>query len=300
MHETLFVAHARGPRLIAGALQCSVLLGAVYIAILLVDCIGSAQSWTLYQWIPFVLAWIPPYLNLTWLIPKVVSKLCITTSIEYLKEESVIKEVLTEHKERNLKETLRMLRLLKLRGRTKGDQIGPEVMKRAHEDFAKLPSQTRDEIRAIFNLFDTDASNTIDLNEFSLVLASIGMPPSSPAGEGMLQLYQMIDKDGSGDLSYEEFEVLMALALAPRSEDEEREDMSNMFDIFDEDGSNNVTIDEVVAMLQGLGAPAEEDYLEGTVYDCFRRMKTSLNREEFVEWITFLEKKLDGGRPQES
>ena len=38
LQETLFVAHQRGPRLIAGALQCSVLLGAVYIAILLVDC----------------------------------------------------------------------------------------------------------------------------------------------------------------------------------------------------------------------------------------------------------------------
>jgi Ca2+-binding EF-hand superfamily protein len=247
-----------------------------------------------------VLAWIPPYLNLTWLIPKVVSKLCITTSIESLKEESVIKEVLTEHKERNLKETLRMLHLLKLRGRAKGDQIGPDVMKRAHQDFAKLPSKTKDEIRAIFRLFDTDASDSIDVKEFGDVLASIGMPLTSAAGEGMMQLYQMIDKDGSGDLSVDEFEVLMALALAPRSEDEEREDMSNLFDIFDEDGSNNVTIDEVVAMLQGLGAPAEEDYLEGTVYDCFRRMKTSLNREDFVEWITFLEKKLEGSSIQES
>merc|ERR1719379_1836661 len=115
-------------------------------------------------------------------------------SIEYLKDEPVIKEVLHEHKERNLKETLRMLHLLKLRGRTKGDEIGPDVMKRAHEDFAKLPTQTRDEIRAIFNLFDTDASNTIDIKEFGDVLASIGMPPSSAAGEGMMQLYQMIDK----------------------------------------------------------------------------------------------------------
>merc|ERR1719379_2467555 len=166
-------------------------------------------------------------------------------SIEYLKDEAVVKEVLLEHKERNLKETLRMLHLLKLRGRTKGDQIGPEVMKRAHEDFAKLPRQTRDEIRAIFRLFDTDASDSIDLDEFSHVLESIGMPPSSPAGEGMLQLYQMIDKDGSGDLTVDEFEVLMALALAPRSEEEEHEDMSHLFDIFDEDGSNNVTIDEV-------------------------------------------------------
>ena len=126
------------------------------------------------------------------------------------------------------------------------------------------------------------------------------MPPSSPAGEGMMELYKMIDKDGSGDLSVDEFEVLMALALAPRSEEEEREDMSHLFDIFDEDGSNNVTIDEVVTMLQGLGAPAEEDYLEGTVYECFRKMKTSLNREDFVEWISFLEKKLEGGISHES
>jgi len=94
MHETLFVAHRRGPKILAGALQCSVLFMAVYIAVLIVDVVTqNGGAFTPLRWTFFVLAWLPPAINLLWLIPKVVSKFCIVTSVEYMKEAPVIDEV---------------------------------------------------------------------------------------------------------------------------------------------------------------------------------------------------------------
>ena len=51
---------------------------------------------------------------------------------------------------------------------------------------------------------------------------------------------------------------------------------------------------EVMIALEGLGASIDSAYLDATVYECFQRMKIELTKPEFIKWIQFLERKLNG------
>ena len=42
------------------------------------------------------------------------------------------------------------------------------------------------------------------------------------------------------------FKMLIAIALSPRSDEEEQEDTAALFDFFDDDGSGHISLDEVM------------------------------------------------------
>ena len=102
----------------------------------------------------------------------------------------------------------------------------------------------------------------------------------------------MIDVDRTGSLDEREFKMLMALSLAPRSEEEEAEAAMALFQFFDADNSEQITLEEIMSALEGLGAHIDQAYLDATMYECFKAMKTELKKREFVQWMAFLEKKL--------
>ena len=105
---------------------------------------------------------------------------------------------------------------------------------------------------------------------------------------------QVIDVDRTGSLDEREFKMLMALSLAPRSEEEEAEAAMALFQFFDADNSGQITLEEIMSALEGLGAHIDQAYLDATMYECFKAMKTELKKREFVQWMAFLEKKLAG------
>jgi len=199
-----------------------------------------------------------------------------------------------------MKETVRMIHFLKLRSRLHGDTVDDQVIARAQEDFRRMPKAKQDEILGMFKHFDDDSNGTIDDHEFVEVLESMGIDPTSKEGEGMIGLSKLLDRDNSGALCRDEFTVLMALALAPRSPDEEQEDIKHLYDIFDEDKDGDLTLHEIVERATRLNALANpdvmEEFMEQTVYECFRRMKTSLTREDFAKWMAFLDERFGNSK----
>jgi len=67
-----------------------------------------------------------------------------------------------------------------------------------------------EEVRKVFDKFDADKSGSIDMNEFQDVVASLtGVPIGSDSMSviRLRQLFREVDRDGSGEIGFEEFVV---------------------------------------------------------------------------------------------
>lgn len=63
-----------------------------------------------------------------------------------------------------------------------------------------------EELRQAFDLFDTDGSETIDPKELRAAMQSLGFETKN---QTIYQMVQDIDKDGDGDIDFDEFLDLM-------------------------------------------------------------------------------------------
>ena len=88
----------------------------------------------------------------------------------------------------------------------------------------RRPGLTDDEVeelRQAFDLFDTDGSGTIDPKELRAAMQSLGFETKN---QTIYQMIQDIDKDGDGDIDFDEFLDLMTRwgDIGKRRKDEEK------------------------------------------------------------------------------
>ena len=74
------------------------------------------------------------------------------------------------------------------------------------------------ELRATFRVFDRDQSGVLDARELKQALRALGYDPSR---EEVTQFIADLDKDGSGDVSLDEFVALMCQKVSARSAEKE-------------------------------------------------------------------------------
>ncbi len=104
-----------------------------------------------------------------------------------------------------------------------------------------------EEIREAFNLFDTDGNGTIDPKELKEAMQSLGFEAKNQA---IYQLISDIDKDGTGDLDFEEFLDLMTAGI---SNMESKEDVKKVFNLFDDDKTGFISLQNLKRVAKDLG-----------------------------------------------
>ena len=90
---------------------------------------------------------------------------------------------------------------------TKHKPISATTSSTKHQQ--RRPGLTDDEVeelRQAFDLFDTDGSGTIDPKELRAAMQSLGFETKN---QTIYQMIQDIDKDGDGDVDFDEFLDLM-------------------------------------------------------------------------------------------
>jgi len=296
--QRLFLFHEWSKEFYSFFLEVIMFFQAITTSMYLVIWFSSHEKWTPAQWVCFVAGVIAPFFNLICLVPRIVSKMCIIMMIEYHKDEEMIQSVIFSCKKQQLLESLKLLKIAKLKGRMsrlsdKNGKLTAKIFEGTKERFNHLSVKKQKDISKVFHLFDSDSSGTISKDEMILILNSMNMDQNSEAGEHAMELMNLVDFDNSGSLQEDEFKVLMCLALYHSGPEEERLDLEKLFQEFDEDKSGKVSVRELSNYFAGLGVSLNEDDMAELVFSIFKSSKQQLDLQHFMYFLHKLEETAD-------
>ena len=117
----------------------------------------------------------------------------------------------------------------------------------------QLTETQLDEFREAFNSFDADGGGSIDSSELASVLKSLGQEASP---EELAALIKIADTDGSGDIDFLEFVVLVAHKMkSDNDSDQQSEAIKAAFRMFDQNNSGSIDSNEMKRVMLNLGEP---------------------------------------------
>merc|ERR1719199_2089481 len=120
-----------------------------------------------------------------------------------------------------------------------------------------------EQFRAVFDSFDADGSGEMDTAEVFQCVKQLGWFPTS---ESIEEAVGMVDKDGTGEISFDEFFKLMQhLRKTEGFTAEEIGTFTKLFQKFDVDDSGEISTLELSHILRNLGYPTSIDVLQGLI-----------------------------------
>lgn len=273
--ERLYLFEEKGLVLMKGLIECVMFLQAVLVATLIGSYFVQPIESTL-EVVVYCLAWAEWPVMLFWMVPRIVSRICILSSVEYEKDRDSIQRVTQAVKAQRVTEALRMIRIVKLRsrvGRTKGSLMTALDFEERLVKFNHLPGDQRREIESWFQVFDVDSSGYITVMEIKALFRSLGIPEVEQSAKDLVQL---VDRDGDNKINIEEFRVMALLALQKGSAENEAEDLANLLRTFDADNDGTVALEELCSFFNNMGMRLDVDDLGTLVFNCFKEVKMRL------------------------
>ncbi|WZZ85553.1 hypothetical protein YC2023_114132 [Brassica napus] len=141
-----------------------------------------------------------------------------------------------------------------------------------------VPQPTINEMRRVFDRFDSDKDGKISQTEYKVVLRALGQ---ERAIQDVPKIFKAADLDGDGFIDFKEF-----IEANKRSGGIRSLDIRNAFWTFDLNGDGKISAEEVMSVLRKLG---ERCNLE----DCKRMVRAVdadgdglVNMEEFMRMMT--------------
>eukprot|EP00931_Biecheleriopsis_adriatica_P007385 TRINITY_DN108676_c0_g1_i1.p1 TRINITY_DN108676_c0_g1~~TRINITY_DN108676_c0_g1_i1.p1 ORF type:complete len:737 (+),score=134.06 TRINITY_DN108676_c0_g1_i1:84-2294(+) len=251
------------------------------------------EPWDWYQALAMIAGLLCTAFNNSILVPIVVSKLTVVTSIEFMKDQACCEKVMLESKKAALIHSLKILqmaqaeaKILRMRESSDDRHISKKEKERWLERYQKdfTPAQ-RKQMQSNFEIFDADNSGFIDKMEMQMLMSSWGMDEDIVSGRLADLLWEYLGVEEGIDL--ESFQVLMSAVTHKDSTEEE--DMRLLFDRFDSDQSGSITIEELVECFTDCGVDMDEESIAELVFEVFRSHRQKLNREDFVKFMKGLE-----------
>ena len=148
---------------------------------------------------------------------------------------------------------------------------------------ARRPGLTDDEIeelRQAFDLFDTDGSGTIDPKELRAAMQSLGFETKN---QTIYQMIQDIDKDGDGDVNFDEFLDMMTSRLAGS---DTKEDIQKIFELFDDDKTGYISLQNLKRVAIELGENMDDAELLEMIERADMDKDGQISSEEFYTIMT--------------
>ncbi|XP_063715392.1 neo-calmodulin-like [Symsagittifera roscoffensis] len=148
----------------------------------------------------------------------------------------------------------------------------------APEEAVKLltPQQV-DEFRQHFRIFDKDGDGTISTAELGTVMRNLGQTPTE---EELHDMINEVDKDGNGEIDFEEFLEMMAGKMhAPTIDDEIQE----AFKIFDRQSKGYITKNDIRNVMCRMPDIMKESELEMFLHVVDTDRKGKITFEAFAD-----------------
>merc|ERR1712166_299998 len=139
-----------------------------------------------------------------------------------------------------------------------------------------VTDEMRAEIREAFELFDTDGSGSIDSKELKVAMRALGFEPKK---EEIIKMIAEVDKDGSGEVDFDEFMTMMTAKMGDK---DVKEDWAKAFRVFDEDETGEVSFFNLKRVAQELGENMTDEELNEMLKEIDKDGSGSINEEEFL------------------
>ena len=144
-----------------------------------------------------------------------------------------------------------------------------------------LTAHQIDEFREAFNSFDADGGGSIDTSELKDVLTALGQ---SATEEELEKLIKIADTDGSGDIDFLEFVVLVAHKMKSDNDTQDRaKNIKLAFQVFDSNNSGSIDAQEMKRVMVNLGEPMKLSEVEEIVKEFDLDGNGQIDLDEFSQ-----------------
>jgi centrin-1 len=142
-----------------------------------------------------------------------------------------------------------------------------------------VTEEQRQEIREAFDLFDADASGTIDAGELKTAMRALGFEPDDAEIETLIAT---VDTDASGTISFDEFLEMMTSKIEAK---DMLAEVTKAYDLFREGGEGGITFDHLRRVAKELGDDSDDDYVQGMLDEADLDGSGELS---FEEWLAVM------------
>eukprot|EP00930_Biecheleria_cincta_P058542 TRINITY_DN44356_c0_g1_i1.p1 TRINITY_DN44356_c0_g1~~TRINITY_DN44356_c0_g1_i1.p1 ORF type:complete len:172 (-),score=59.95 TRINITY_DN44356_c0_g1_i1:6-521(-) len=141
-----------------------------------------------------------------------------------------------------------------------------------------LTEEQKQQLKEVFDLYDTDGSAAIDDKELKVLIQQLGFKASR---EELVAMMMSVDKDGSGEIELDEFLQMMAPKIAQQDKGPEIEKAFPMFTASEE--STHITWHSLRQLANELGETFTDQELQEMIDDADEDGDGQLSVDEFVK-----------------
>eukprot|EP01006_Ploeotia_vitrea_P060984 TRINITY_DN76989_c0_g1_i1.p1 TRINITY_DN76989_c0_g1~~TRINITY_DN76989_c0_g1_i1.p1 ORF type:complete len:158 (+),score=28.45 TRINITY_DN76989_c0_g1_i1:280-753(+) len=143
----------------------------------------------------------------------------------------------------------------------------------------QLPADTVQQIREIFNMFDKEKKESIQVTDLGMALRAAGQNPTE---QELLDMMNEVDTDGSGTLDFQEFLIFVTRKMSDYVSEEE---LKAAFQVFDKDGNGYISAIEMRIMMCTMGDKLSDEEMNELLAEAESDMEGNINYDEFVKKI---------------
>ncbi|KAI5747962.1 hypothetical protein M8J77_020412 [Diaphorina citri] len=147
----------------------------------------------------------------------------------------------------------------------------------------ELTPRQMEDLREAFNIFDSDGTGFISVNDFKIAMKALGFEADkeeirSLMWGGVTGTGDSASRDRSAGITFQEFQNIMGVKMNQVDSDV---DLERAFDLFDDDETGTITLRNLRRVARQLGEDEGEEELQAMIDAADRRGVGEVSLEDF-------------------
>ncbi|XP_067856740.1 troponin C, skeletal muscle-like [Heptranchias perlo] len=138
------------------------------------------------------------------------------------------------------------------------------------------------EFKAAFDMFDADGGGDISTKELGTVMKMLGQ---NPTREELDAIIEEVDEDASGTIDFEEFLVMMVRQLKEEAKGKSEEELAEFFRVFDHNCDGFIDRDELRDILLASGEQVTDEEVDELLKDGDKNNDGKLDFDEWLKMM---------------
>ena len=156
-------------------------------------------------------------------------------------------------------------------------KIKPKSVTQTKKYRTEITEEQSQEIKEAFDLFDSESTGYIDSKELKVAMRALGFEPKK---EEIRKILSEVDKQGEGNISFEDFLSIMTEKMLERDPIEE---MKKAFHLICEEGQDKITLKSLQKVAKELGENMTIEELQEMIEEDDRDGDGEIGEEDFLK-----------------